>query len=98
MFSTIFLFVIIKVIILFHFSVYGGVMMYFQQKHVQKFMNKYKERARLLISCPDQPGIVAAVTTFCTKRELILWNPVNIRQILRAVRFFYESSSMLRIY
>lgn len=38
--------------------------MYFQQKHVQKFMNKYKERARLLISCPDQPGIVAAVTTF----------------------------------
>jgi len=42
----------------------GGVTMYFQQKHVQKFMNKYKDRARLLISCPDQPGIVAAVTTF----------------------------------
>lgn len=42
----------------------GGFMMYFQQKHVQKFMNKYKDRARLLISCPDQPGIVAAVTTF----------------------------------
>lgn len=38
--------------------------MYFQQKHVQKFMDKYKHRARLLISCPDQPGIVAAVTTF----------------------------------
>lgn len=42
----------------------GGFMMYFQQKHVQKFMDKYKHRARLLISCPDQPGIVAAVTTF----------------------------------
>lgn len=27
-------------------------------------MDKYKHRARLLISCPDQPGIVAAVTTF----------------------------------
>ncbi|MBB5355914.1 formyltetrahydrofolate deformylase [Anoxybacillus mongoliensis] len=38
--------------------------MYFQQKHVQKFMDKYEDRARLLISCPDQPGIVAAVTTF----------------------------------
>ncbi|MBB6176775.1 formyltetrahydrofolate deformylase [Anoxybacillus tengchongensis] len=38
--------------------------MYFQQKHVQKFMDKYKDRARLLISCPDQPGIVATVTTF----------------------------------
>ncbi len=38
--------------------------MYFQQKHVQKFMDKYKDRARLLISCPDQPGIVANVTTF----------------------------------
>ncbi|KFZ43246.1 MULTISPECIES: formyltetrahydrofolate deformylase [Anoxybacillus] len=39
-------------------------MMYFQQKHAQKFMDKYKDRARLLISCPDQPGIVAAVTNF----------------------------------
>ncbi|WP_442884997.1 formyltetrahydrofolate deformylase [Anoxybacillus sp.] len=39
-------------------------MMYFQQKHVRDFVDKYKHRARLLISCPDQPGIVAAVTTF----------------------------------
>ncbi|WP_027409347.1 formyltetrahydrofolate deformylase [Anoxybacteroides tepidamans] len=36
----------------------------FQQQRRQAFLQKYQHRARLLISCPDQPGIVAAVTSF----------------------------------
>ncbi|MGB3891337.1 MAG: ACT domain-containing protein, partial [Priestia megaterium] len=34
------------------------------QKHLTSYKEKYKNRGRLLISCPDKPGIVAAVSTF----------------------------------
>ncbi|WP_044748485.1 formyltetrahydrofolate deformylase [Bacillus alveayuensis] len=36
----------------------------FRERRLRTFLEKYKDRARLLISCPDKPGIVAAVTTF----------------------------------
>jgi formyltetrahydrofolate deformylase len=36
----------------------------FRERRLQAFLEKNKERGRLLISCPDRPGIVAAVTTF----------------------------------
>ncbi|TYR81157.1 formyltetrahydrofolate deformylase [Priestia megaterium] len=34
------------------------------QQHLMSYKEKYKNRGRLLISCPDQPGIVSAVSTF----------------------------------
>ncbi|WP_102347466.1 formyltetrahydrofolate deformylase [Bacillus sp. Marseille-P3661] len=34
------------------------------QQHLQEFKEKNKNHAHLLISCPDQPGIVAAVSNF----------------------------------
>lgn len=34
------------------------------QDHIQAFRDRYKNRGRLLINCPDQPGIVAAVSKF----------------------------------
>ncbi|AMX83590.1 formyltetrahydrofolate deformylase [Geobacillus subterraneus] len=36
----------------------------FRQHRWQSFLQGYEHRARLLISCPDRPGIVAAVTSF----------------------------------
>ncbi|MEW5322242.1 formyltetrahydrofolate deformylase [Geobacillus thermoleovorans] len=36
----------------------------FRQHRWQSFLQGYEQRARLLISCPDRPGIVAAVTSF----------------------------------
>ena len=36
----------------------------FRQHRLQSFLQGYEDRARLLISCPDRPGIVAAVTSF----------------------------------
>ncbi|HZG61807.1 MAG TPA: formyltetrahydrofolate deformylase [Anoxybacillus sp.] len=39
-------------------------MSHFREHRLRTFLEKYKDRARLLISCPDKPGIVAAVTTF----------------------------------
>ncbi|BBW96192.1 MULTISPECIES: formyltetrahydrofolate deformylase [Geobacillus] len=36
----------------------------FRQHRWQSFLQSYEHRARLLISCPDRPGIVAAVTSF----------------------------------
>ena len=35
-----------------------------QNHQSELFLNAHKNRARLLISCPDRPGIVAAVTQF----------------------------------
>jgi formyltetrahydrofolate deformylase len=51
---------------LLEFSIYGGRwgMSHFRERRLRTFLEKYKDRARLLISCPDKPGIVAAVTTF----------------------------------
>jgi formyltetrahydrofolate deformylase len=40
----------------------------FRKKRIQSFLEKHQDRARLLISCPDQPGIVAAVTNFLYER------------------------------
>jgi len=34
------------------------------QKHMQAFQEQNRNRGRLLISCPDQPGIVATVSRF----------------------------------
>ena len=36
----------------------------FRQQRLQTFYEQNKNRAHLLISCPDQPGIVAAVSNF----------------------------------
>jgi formyltetrahydrofolate deformylase len=36
----------------------------FREHRWQSFLQNYENRARLLISCPDKPGIVAAVTSF----------------------------------
>ncbi|NNU84524.1 formyltetrahydrofolate deformylase [Geobacillus sp. BMUD] len=36
----------------------------FRQHRWQSFLQGYEQRARILISCPDRPGIVAAVTSF----------------------------------
>ncbi len=36
----------------------------FREHRWQTFLKNHQDRARLLISCPDKPGIVAAVTTF----------------------------------
>lgn len=36
----------------------------FRQQRVDQFQSENKNRARLLISCPDQPGIVATVSNF----------------------------------
>lgn len=35
-----------------------------RERKIQLFQQKNKDKARLLISCPDQPGIVAAVSKF----------------------------------
>ncbi|KHF27712.1 formyltetrahydrofolate deformylase [Anoxybacillus sp. BCO1] len=72
--------------------------MYFQQKHAQKFMDKYKHRARLLISCPDQPGIVAAVTTFLYEQGANIVESSQYSTDPEGGTFFYELSLMLRIY
>lgn len=34
----------------------------------EMYQKKHKDRARMLIACPDQPGIVAAVTRFLAER------------------------------
>ncbi|WP_374720840.1 formyltetrahydrofolate deformylase [Peribacillus tepidiphilus] len=39
-------------------------MEYKVKQRIQAFQEENKDRARLLIKCPDQPGIVAAVTSF----------------------------------
>lgn len=36
----------------------------FVQEQLQDFRKKNQDRARLIIKCPDQPGIVAAISTF----------------------------------
>lgn len=36
----------------------------FRERRLQNFLQSYQHRARLVISCPDRPGIVAAVTSF----------------------------------
>ncbi|QPA32529.1 formyltetrahydrofolate deformylase [Thermaerobacillus caldiproteolyticus] len=36
----------------------------FRERRWQTFLQNYQNRARLVISCPDKPGIVAAVTSF----------------------------------
>ncbi|WP_078543333.1 formyltetrahydrofolate deformylase [Litchfieldia alkalitelluris] len=38
------------------------------KKQLQAFQEKQKDRGRLLISCPDKPGIVAAVSEFLYKQ------------------------------
>jgi formyltetrahydrofolate deformylase len=40
----------------------------FREHRWQSFLENYQNRARLLISCPDKPGIVAAVTSFLYKQ------------------------------
>lgn len=41
-----------------------GKLSNFVQKHLQAFKQQNENRGRLIIKCPDQPGIVAAVTAF----------------------------------
>ncbi|MCP3030869.1 formyltetrahydrofolate deformylase [Halobacillus sp. A1] len=39
------------------------------QEQVQNYKEKHKNSGRLLINCPDQPGIVSSVTQFLHKNE-----------------------------
>ncbi|WP_082232257.1 formyltetrahydrofolate deformylase [Halobacillus massiliensis] len=39
------------------------------QEQIRSYQEKYKHTGRLLIKCPDQPGIVSAVTQFLHKHE-----------------------------
>ncbi|MDQ0245396.1 formyltetrahydrofolate deformylase [Bacillus fengqiuensis] len=41
----------------------------FIQDKIKSFQENYQNRGRLLISCPDQPGIVAAVSQFLFEHE-----------------------------
>lgn len=59
----------------------------FREHRWQSFLQNYEDRARLLISCPDKPGIVAAVTSFYMNKAQILWNPANIPPILKEAPF-----------
>ena len=34
------------------------------QNQKELFVKQHENRARLLVKCPDQPGIVAAISTF----------------------------------
>jgi formyltetrahydrofolate deformylase len=52
---------------LYEFSICSGGeirMSDFRKLRIDSYLKQNKDRARLLISCPDRPGIVAAVTTF----------------------------------
>ena len=53
-------------------------------------------RARMLISCPDGPGIVAAVSHFCTNTVPTLYSLTNIRWTRQAACSLCGSSSILR--
>lgn len=39
------------------------------QEHLQAFREKNENKGRLIIKCPDQPGIVAAVTAFLKEHD-----------------------------
>jgi len=39
------------------------------QNHIKTFQDKHKDKGRLLINCPDKPGIVAAVSEFLFRHE-----------------------------
>ena len=39
-------------------------MSHFVQDHLQSYREKNENKGRLIIKCPDQPGIVASITTF----------------------------------
>jgi len=39
------------------------------QSHIKEFQDKQKDKGRLLINCPDQPGIVAAVSEFLYRHQ-----------------------------
>ncbi|MBA2875806.1 formyltetrahydrofolate deformylase [Thermaerobacillus caldiproteolyticus] len=41
----------------------------FRERRWQTFLQNYQNRARLVISCPDKPGIVAAVTSFLYEQD-----------------------------
>lgn len=49
---------------------------------------KHEQKGRLLVSCPDQPGIVSAVSTFYLNMEQTSLNLVNTQQIMRAAGSF----------
>lgn len=33
-------------------------------QHIQKYLNDNEDKGRLLVSCPDKPGIVATISNF----------------------------------
>lgn len=49
---------------------------------------KHEQKGRLLVSCPDQPGIVSAVSSFYLSTERTSLNPANIQQIMKAAGSF----------
>ena len=40
------------------------IMNAFIKNQIEHFQEKNQNRGRLLVSCPDQPGIVSAISTF----------------------------------
>ncbi|NBJ71100.1 formyltetrahydrofolate deformylase [Roseburia sp. 1XD42-34] len=44
-------------------------MNHYMKKSIQQYQSENKNKARLLIKCPDQPGIVAAVSNFLYRHD-----------------------------
>lgn len=53
-------------------------------------LSAHENRARMLVSCPDGPGIVAAVSRFCTSMGPISFNLINIQWTRPAVCFYAD--------
>ncbi|MFG6115454.1 formyltetrahydrofolate deformylase [Halobacillus sp. MO56] len=60
-------------------------------QHLRKFQEANKDKGRLLICCPDQPGIVAAVSNF------LFQNGANIMESSQYTTDAYEGTFFLRI-
>ncbi|WP_085505308.1 formyltetrahydrofolate deformylase [Thalassobacillus devorans] len=60
-------------------------------QHLRNFQEANKDKGRLLICCPDQPGIVAAVSNF------LFQNGANIMESSQYTTDAYEGTFFLRI-
>lgn len=49
---------------------------------------KHEQKGRLLVSCPDQPGIVSAVSSFYLSTERTSLNRANTQPIMKAAGSF----------
>lgn len=60
----------------------------YMKQQLSQYQEINNDKARLLVSCPDQPGIVAAVSSFYLKMARILLNRASIRQTLKEAGSF----------